>query len=63
MIVKQTWKPGWKSNWQISTADVHGRRSNYDKVGRTPQILNEKFDDFKHKTSCHVKFIMENVFY
>jgi hypothetical protein len=42
---------------------ILGRRSNYDKVGRTPQIINEKFDDFKHKTFCHLKFIMENVFY
>ena len=40
MIVKQTWKPGWKPNWQISTTDVEDVI--YDKVGRTPQILNEK---------------------
>ena len=40
MIVKQTWKTGWKPNWQISTADVE--EVIYDKVGRTPQILNEK---------------------
>ena len=40
MIVKQTWKPRWKPNWQISTADVE--EVIYDKVDRTPQILNEK---------------------
>jgi hypothetical protein len=34
MAFKQTWKP-------LSTADAE--EVIYDKVGRTPQILNEKY--------------------
>jgi hypothetical protein len=41
----------FKQTWEpLSTADVE--EVIYDKVGRTPQMA-----------SCHVKFMMEDVFY